>query len=1250
MFTRKHIVIALLLLAAFTVSLPSVVLAQPAEGENVGAPITAADLGLYYGEGAGLGTADIRVTIVRIIRIALSVLGVIALLVVLAGGVVWMTAGGNEEKVTTAKKIMINGVIGLAIILSSYAITQFIINSLTDATGGALVGEGAGGAGGIGGFGGRGCANPPCGGNNFVVKISPKGAQRVQNVLVKINFSERGRVAEYDPASVQVGDSIKLYKTDDRERVQIPIDLVQVSASEIHLRGKSACPAPQENTLECFDANSSYTVELTTAVKSAGGRDLYCPLAGDVFSCKRVFIAGDQFDADPPTIVITNYRSGESIPLGGTVDIKTRARDEFGVDTIQYKVNDVVAHVSDLENNPADASDTFVFEVDADTYRPLEAISMVAEARDVDGHMAATEPVRLIPRPEHCFNRVKDADEAGPDCGGEFCGACAGAVCRGDGDCAGGFCRVPQGANVGICVDLPLITDVTPGDGAPGTVVTIEGRRFGAEAGQVLFYNNPADPASAVPSGAACGESWGDGVITVSVPNGLDAGKAAPLGVRTKAGDEDRTDDARGATFDGVFAVNETVRPGLCRVNPDFGLLNDKITASGVNIGNGVGSAFLYDGESARVDVWNQDQEGRLGEIRSFVPNISTGRVMVQAQVGENVSNPIPFEVRAFREEDRPRLVTVSPERGPIGTYVTLSGSGFGATGQGSAVVFKNKITGAKKFADVDFPAECGEGTWNDQAIVVKVPKDADFGGAENGVASYEIFLERGAARVTSNALDFGIAARGEPTPGICKIDPGMRPIGGTIDIYGEYFGNDAGSVIFWDANATQDVASWTAADVRAVGAVWDESGRHASVTVPASAISGPVKVVRKTDQAQSNGYNFFVGNCLENRNQCPVAGTECCASGFYTGSCEESCAAAARTAEYSWIFSTGKVPLIPDVVQCCGRNCPLANNLPSPSPWSGHPDSQQVCVNALIRGTFTTTIDTHEGDPVGKFVLEKCAGEGNNPCAELEEVHRGAEIRNGAGNAEFRFAGEHTPNMEANTTYQVRILEGLSALPDAEEGRPGGVMRPDPEAIEACGGDRLARGTAYCFRFRTNASECELGAVTITPVAFTAKELGILVQDDDNNVVPEIRQDDRPLYNAGAIAAGNQCVTLDPAQYNWSWDESSNGAFAQLLQSGPDGGHTRFVRAAKPTEEPITISATAVGKTGSGVLNIAPGDPQIIAAWPQCQVACTNTTLGVSFNIPMNARTLGAYQGIGLYKCRDEFCRYSDILDDIAQ
>ncbi|MBT4547018.1 MAG: hypothetical protein HOC36_01525, partial [Candidatus Magasanikbacteria bacterium] len=83
----------------------------------------------------GLGGQDIRLTIARIIRALLSLLGIIAVGIMLYGGFVYMTAGGNEEKIGTAKKILINGVIGLVIILSSFSIAQFIINQLGKATG-----------------------------------------------------------------------------------------------------------------------------------------------------------------------------------------------------------------------------------------------------------------------------------------------------------------------------------------------------------------------------------------------------------------------------------------------------------------------------------------------------------------------------------------------------------------------------------------------------------------------------------------------------------------------------------------------------------------------------------------------------------------------------------------------------------------------------------------------------------------------------------------------------------------------------------------------------------------------------------------------------------------------------------------------------------------------------------------------------------------------------------------------------------
>ncbi len=78
---------------------------------------------------------DARVVVVRLINLALTFLGLIAVVLILWGGFKWMTAGGNDENVEAAKKIIIAAVIGLAIIISAYAIANFFINSIQTAVG-----------------------------------------------------------------------------------------------------------------------------------------------------------------------------------------------------------------------------------------------------------------------------------------------------------------------------------------------------------------------------------------------------------------------------------------------------------------------------------------------------------------------------------------------------------------------------------------------------------------------------------------------------------------------------------------------------------------------------------------------------------------------------------------------------------------------------------------------------------------------------------------------------------------------------------------------------------------------------------------------------------------------------------------------------------------------------------------------------------------------------------------------------------
>ena len=91
-------------------------------------------VGLEYGQATGLGDQDVRFTTARMISAVLGLLGIVTVVLIIYAGFKWMTAGGNDENVASAKKILIAAVIGLAIVLSAYSITRFVMTNLYTST------------------------------------------------------------------------------------------------------------------------------------------------------------------------------------------------------------------------------------------------------------------------------------------------------------------------------------------------------------------------------------------------------------------------------------------------------------------------------------------------------------------------------------------------------------------------------------------------------------------------------------------------------------------------------------------------------------------------------------------------------------------------------------------------------------------------------------------------------------------------------------------------------------------------------------------------------------------------------------------------------------------------------------------------------------------------------------------------------------------------------------------------------------
>ena len=71
----------------------------------------------------------------KLIGAFLSLFGIIFMTLMIYGDYKWMLASGREEELTKAKDIIRAAIIGLAIVMTAYMITYFVVSRLQTATG-----------------------------------------------------------------------------------------------------------------------------------------------------------------------------------------------------------------------------------------------------------------------------------------------------------------------------------------------------------------------------------------------------------------------------------------------------------------------------------------------------------------------------------------------------------------------------------------------------------------------------------------------------------------------------------------------------------------------------------------------------------------------------------------------------------------------------------------------------------------------------------------------------------------------------------------------------------------------------------------------------------------------------------------------------------------------------------------------------------------------------------------------------------
>jgi RHS repeat-associated protein len=326
----------------------------------------------------------------------------------------------------------------------------------------------------------------------------------------------------------------------------------------------------------------------------------------------------------------------------------------------------------------------------------------------------------------------------------------------------------------------PVVSSVSPSSGPVGTQVTINGSNFGAsqnatQGASTVVFNN----ATVAQSGIS---SWSNTQIVATVPSAATTGAVK-------------------VTVGGVSSYSNTQftvpPPQVTSVAPASGVVGTQVTINGSGFQSTQPSgAYLYfacttypGSCAASIVSWSNTQ------IVATVPaNAITGGVRAYVNVSSN--NDVLFSM------PNPVVTSVSPTTGPVGTQVTINGTGFGAS------------QGTVAFSTNNSYVNAAVTSWSDTQIVATVPAAATAGPVQ---------VSSGGVNSNSNVF-YAV-----PGPHITGISPSVGGVGTQVTITGSGFqATQGGSYIqFYNGNST--VNSWSDTQIVA--------------TVGSQVTTGPVKV-----------------------------------------------------------------------------------------------------------------------------------------------------------------------------------------------------------------------------------------------------------------------------------------------------------------------------------------------------------------------------------------------------------------------